>query len=283
MDRSWHSLYLPTEDAPAVAGALRQALLALGYELTNPFPGGSGPVAHTWQRTVRHFVAPSAGGWTRVLGQPDPETLPGLTRALGTPLIQAGLVEDGAEAEAVLAVWTSEGQRLDTPQAFVPWLRPERTAGELARLWAGDAPPPARPEPDAPTPLGVPLPDEVQAMAGRVNPAQAERLMRKLTGRLLGSLGAGGQEAQARAMLGGGGSPWQTSAGVRLMAAMACLTVADDWREPDFEAVREAYQVARARQHHPRGVRLPGDDEALERVPNVLDYGLVYAGMRSSV
>ncbi len=268
MQATWHSLYLPVADAAAVAAALGQALTALGYRLYDPFPGGADVGQPPWRRRVRHFVAPPAEGWVRVLGEPEAAALPSLAAALGTPLLHAWLDGD----EAGLAVWSAAG-RDDAPEALVPWLRAGRAAADVARALDG-APPDASGEPPL---LGVPLPEELAALEQRVDRAQAERLARALFGKL-GDQG-GEQRAQAQALL-GGGSPWQTAAGRRLQAAMACLAVPEGWQRPAFEDVQAAYQAARARQHNPRGLRLPGDDEALARLPQALAYRAVYAARR---
>lgn len=273
MQATWHSLYLPVADAAAVAAALGRALTALGYRLYDPFPSGADVGQPPWRQRVRHFVAPPAEGWVRVLGQPQAAALPSLSAALGTPLLHAWLDGD----EAGLAVWSAAG-RDDAPEALVPWLRAGRVAADVARALAA-APPEEGAQ--APGPGALPLPEELAALEQRVDRAQAARLSERLARALFGKLGdqGGEQRAQAQALL-GGGSPWQTAAGRRLQAAMACLAVPQGWQRPAFEDVQAAYQAARARQHNPHGLRLPGDDEALARLPQVLAYRPVYAGRR---
>ncbi len=269
---SWHSLYIPTGERQAqdVACALEDALLACGYQRYDPFPGGSG-LAIGWVARVRHFVAPARQGWTRVLGQPDRQALPLLAATLGSPLLHAWLEgETGG-----VTVWSAEGAD-DSGAALERWRRPDCPAEALARalngpLEAAGAPP----EP------GLPLPAEVQALARSVDPEQARRLTDRLTRTLLGKLGGSDPAIRAGAMaLLPAGPAWGSAAGRRLQAVMACLCVPQDWRLPDERDLLAAYQVARARQHRPGGLRLPGDDEALARVPDALDYLPVYAGRR---
>ena len=87
---SWHSLYLPY--AGNVADSLAEALAALGYERYAPFgliPGKAYP------QSVKLFVAPARGGWTRIIGSPDPALLPSLSRLAPCLLIEL----DGADAD----------------------------------------------------------------------------------------------------------------------------------------------------------------------------------------
>lgn len=273
MSRAWHSLYLPFDDARAAADALVGALTACGYERYDPFPGGTG-LAPAWKQRVRHFVAPSRSGWVRILGEPEPAALPLLAAALGVPLLHAWLVDD----ESGLTVWTAAG-RDDSPAAFAAWLRDGCTPDVFQRALAGQGPAPAAPK--AADSLGVPLPDDVQALADLVDMDQAGQMMARLTRSLFGRLGdrADAMQEEARAML--SGEPiWETAAGRRLRAAVACLRVPEDWQQPDEGDLRAAYQVARSRKHNPRGLRLPGDDAALARVPDALAYLPVYAGRR---
>ncbi len=274
MAGSWHSLYIPSGDSAAIEAALERVLLQQGYKRYDPFPGGSGLTAHIWQRRVRQFVAPPVEGWTRVIGEPDRAGLPDLAAALGTVLLEAWLTDSGGG----LAVWAADGQRADLQAALGGWLRPDRGPDDLARALAGDAPVPSLAA-DGPQVLAVPLPPDVARMAEDVDPVQAGKMMDRLTRQVFGKLGGSGKQAEAQAML-GGGDLWNGEEGRRLRAAMACLSIPAGWREPDFAGLQGAYQVARSRRHNPDGLRLPGDDEALARVPDALEYRPVYAGAR---
>jgi hypothetical protein len=278
--QAWHSLYIPSKDSAAIETAVEQALLQQGYKRYDPFPGGSGLTAHIWRQRVRHFLAPPESGWTRLLGEPDADGLPAIAAGLGLSILYAWLDESGGD----LAVWTADGPADDLGGALRGWLRPDRRPDDLARALAGDAPVPAV-EDAGPQVLAVPLPPDVAALADSVDPNQAEKMMDRLTRQVFGKLG-GGQggddpQAAAQSLLGQGGAAlWNTPAGRRLRAVISCLTIAAGWREPDFATLQAAYQVARARQHRPDGLRLPGDDEALARVPDALAYRPLYVGAR---
>ncbi len=267
----WHSLYLPVREdgAQDIAQALQEALASCGYRPYDPFPGGSGP-SFGWTARVRHFVAPARQGWVRVLGRPDRATLPLLAASLGGPLLYAWLEEETGG----VTVWTAEGAD-GSAAALDAWRRADCPPETLARALAGPYPVPA----DSPA-LAVPLPPDVLALAHTVDPVQAQRLTERLTRSLFGRLGESDQatRAAARHLLRGPG--WEGAAGQRLLAIMACLRIPEDWRIPAESDLLAAYQVARARQYRPDGLRLPGDDEALARVPDALDYLPVYAGRR---
>jgi hypothetical protein len=131
--------------------------------------------------------------------------------------------------------------------------------------------------------LAVPLdnlPEDVRAMAGQVNPAQAQKMFERLSGTLMKKASPGGNAAdEARMMLAGHAPDWNSVGGQRLRALMACLTVPDHWREPDFVTLRDAYQVAERRQRKPDARLYPGDAKAIHSVPNALDYTPVYGGV----
>ncbi len=269
----WHSLWVPDREARQVADALRTALEAAGYRSYDPFPGGGG-LSFGWKVRARHFVAPAAAGWTRVLGVPDTAVLPVLCVALETALLYAWLVGEAWE----LTAWTPAGEERGA-EALAAWLRPGRSTDDLRRAMAGQMPVPAV---DAgPQVMAVPLPPDVAAMAESVDARQAEKMMARLSKSVFGKLGGQGDSAQAdaRAML-AGAVDWNGEHGRRLRAAVACLTIPEGWRSPTYAELADAYQVARARRQSPGGAGLPGDDAALARVPDALDYLPVYAGKR---
>jgi hypothetical protein len=273
-EHSWHSLFVPSNNADEIASVLSDALVALSYRRYDPFPGGTG-LSFGWKRQIRHFVAPPAAQWTRVLGEPDTEALQIVAAALDVPVLHVWLDGDRSGVAVYVAGGVTAGLN-----ALGEWLRPDRRPEDLARALDGSAPAPVLHD-ESPQVLAVPLPPDIQQMAEQVNPKEAEKMMARLTKTVFGKLEGEAAQAgsDARSML-DGGSPWNTDAGRRLRAVMDCLTLPDDWRVPNHADVREAYQVARTRRHNPDALCLPGDDEALKLVPNVLDYKQIYAGLR---
>lgn len=265
MTASWDSLYLRSADAGAAAAALRGALTALGYTLFDPFAPLPGPA---YPDAVRLFVAPPAAGWVRVLGAADIEALPALSA--GGLCLRVAL----SGAEAHIAVWAN-GAQADPADALRPHARP---GCDLAAALSGAARPPTEPD-AAPDALLRALPDDVRPLADRVNLKQAQGMLDRFSGGLLKRAGAGPDaEAAARALAENAGPDWNSPGGGGIRALMACLTVPDGWREPDFAALRDAYQLHLRRQRRPDARLYPGDAEALARVPDALAYTPVYAG-----
>jgi hypothetical protein len=269
---SWHSLYFRAGEAQAVAGMLLDALRRHGYQGYDPFAGGTGtPPGLTV--FVKHFVAPASDGWVRVLGAPDPDSLIDLSRAL--PFLHAWLTNDDGSIDAY------HDGALD-PDGLAACLRPGHSADDLVQAQHGAAPPAAHHDEIASV-----LPGEIQQLARdhRVNPEQADRVIDRLTTRLFGRLdrASGGEasamQAQARALATGANRlDWESQAARRLKALAGVLALPSNWREPDFETVREAYQVARLLRRNPHSQLMPDEQAALKIVPNALDYQAVYVG-----
>jgi hypothetical protein len=260
MSTSWDSLYLPSADSSAVAKIVQQALNDLGYTLYNPFgilPG------KTYPQTVRLFVAPSVGGWVRIIGTPDSRLLMPLSAA--SACLYIGL----QGSSGTLAVYV-RGDIRDPEIELQPYLRAGCTPDDLRRALRDHPQPAARQS-------APPLPADVQDMAAQVNPRQAQQLIDRLSSNLLTKAGAGGTSAQAaRALL--DGPDWNSPTAQRIQAIVACLTLPDTWREPDFVTLRDAYQLHDRRQRKPDARLYPGDAETLARVPDALAYIPIYGG-----
>jgi len=262
---AWHSLFIPSTDQPAVVQALQAALVELGYRPFNPFglvPGKAYP------RAVRLFVSPPRAGWVRVIGQPDERLLPRLSQL--APCLLVWL--DGAEGDVQLY---TDGQPAD-PEALVEFLRPGRTEDDLKNALGRPTVSAATTEP---LPLDA-LPDDVKALARGVDMKHARRLFARLSGTTARRSGASEDVArQAQALIAAGSPPdWQSGSGRWLIEVLACLSIPDGWQRPDFTTLRDAYQVRARLQQRPNASLYPGDAEALEAVPDALDYTPVYAG-----
>jgi hypothetical protein len=135
--------------------------------------------------------------------------------------------------------------------------------------------------------LSSAVPAELQQLAREhnVNPAQANQMIERITSRLFGKLDrASGGEAsamQARASAlatGANRLDWNGTSGQRLKALASILDLPSNWREPDFETVRAAYQAARYLRRSPNARLMPDEQEALEALPDAIQYEAVYAG-----
>ncbi len=277
MTASWHSLYIAEVSPEAVSAALTSVLGRHGYTPYDPFPGGAGTPPGLAD-LVRLFVAPAQEGWVRVLGALDRALCTELSAALERPVLVAWL----DESSGGLALATGDALR-ETPDALTPYLRTGSALDDLRRAWAGEE-------------RTAPLPDESQAwqqlppalrdLAEQqgVDPHKAGSLFEQLSGRLFGGLaGQAGessaeQEAARAVLMGGGRNPWNSLAGARVRAIASLLTLPANWREPDWDAVRDAYHAYRMRERYPRMTPLPGDRAALATVPDAAAYRPVFMG-----
>ncbi|MCB9451072.1 MAG: hypothetical protein H6672_06510 [Anaerolineaceae bacterium] len=266
MMTSWHSLYFPSDDSTALAHALTASLESLGYTLYNPFgllPGKAYP------QTVRLFVAPAVDGWTRAIGAPDERQF-----AL---LAESGLclwaALDGSTAHITVY---QDGKPVAPQTALLPHLRPGCTPEQLQATLD----PTTQPNASAGSALPLDaLPEDVRAMAGDVNLKQAEKMFSRLGGQLLRKATTDADTADAARGLLNSGPDWNSADGTRLRAFMACLTVPETWREPDFVTLRDAYQLHERRRRKPDARLYPGDAEAMAQVPDALTYTPIYGGL----
>ncbi len=268
MNQPWNSLFCRCDDTDAAAHTLRETLAAAGYTPYDPFGMTPGPV---YREHLRLFVAPAAGGWVRIIGTPGAALLPPLSR-LGACL---WLALDGTET--AVSVY-ADGAPADLETTLVLYLRPGCGPDDLRRILSDGVPAAAS---SPPSPAGLPLdalPPDVAALAGNVNPAQAQKLFERLGGQLLRKTGGDAEAEAARALVAGGGPDWNSPAGARLRALADCLALPANWQQPDFITLRDAYQLHRRRRQNPNARLYPGDAEAMARVPNALDYQPVYGG-----
>jgi hypothetical protein len=262
----WNSLFCPSEAAEGIAQSLQESLLTLGYEPYNPFGAFPGK---SYRETIKLFLAPPAGGWTRVLGAPDEGQLVELSRIVPCLYIQL----DAANAR--IQVYVS-GQEADIV-ALTPYLRDGFTARELdaamndayTRLETTSAP-------SNGLPLDM-LPDDIQALADKVDQGAAQKMFSRISGQLMNKVG--GQADAAHALVSGGNAPdWDSSGGRQIRALMNGLTVPEGWREPDFDTLRDAYALHERRRRSPNARLYPGDEAVMARVPDALAYKPIYGG-----
>jgi len=255
----WHSLFLISPDAYAVAVRLRELLTEHHYSLYNPF--GFMPVK-PYKRTVRLFIAPEREGWVRVVGEPDAALLPELAQSW--PLIWLSLSGQDVGIETF-----ADGCSVDADHF------PGVDIGLLAQA-LHDTPLEIVEKPAPALPLDV-LPPDVKAMAIKVDPKRANKMFEQLSGTLLKR--AGGDAAAARMLIEQQDAPdWDGVGGARLRAAAQAFRLPHDWKSPDFVSVRDAYQAGARRQRKPDAPLFPGDAEALAAVSDVLDYLPVFGG-----
>jgi hypothetical protein len=268
--QSWHSLYLQTGDQQAVITALVDVLTRAGYTRYDPFAGGMGtpPGLKTF---VKLFVTPAQDGWVRVLGEPDPAILPDLSQQFA--LLHAYL----NDKDAGITVYRAGSS---VPDGLTGILRPGKSANDLARAEQGSIPTSI----DQPDSI---LPDDIQKLAQEhnVNPQQANKMINRLTSQLFGRLDrlSGGEasamQTQAQALSSGAGRlDWNSASARKLKGLISILTLPANWRAPDFDTLREAYQVARRLHKNPNAQLMPDEQTAIHEMPDAIHYEAVYVG-----
>lgn len=265
MTTSWDSLYLPSAEVEVILKTLQETLVALGYELYDPFgliPGRSYP------QTTRLFIAPPVETWTRILGVFDPQILFPLSSSFFCLRLA---LNDG---EALIETYV-DGARVEPQDALRPYVHPGR---DLGRALNG---PIILPTERASDPVFDSLPDNLQSLASGVDKNHAQKMFDRLSGNLMKK--AAGKDAEkmssaARNLM--SAPDWNSPDGQRIRALMECLTIPENWREPDFTTLRDAYQLHARRRRNPNAALYPGDSETMEKVPDALNYTPVYAGRK---
>jgi len=267
MTSMWWSLYLYCDDLHTVADALRKTIIALGYELYDPF--GMIMPGKGYDDAIRLFVAPPQRRWVRVLGDVDKRLLDELSGKWLCLLLH--LNADRSE------IYTyKDGISLPVVDALTPYLRDDRTPEHLQAALDGtyDAPISHNDQPAIPM---AALPDDVKQMADKLNPGQITKLFNKWMKRVSKRLD--GDADAAHDLLRGTGPDWSSQAGQRLRAVVDCITLPSPyWRVPDFVTLRDAYQLHARRQRKPNATLFPGERQQLEALPEALSYVPVYGG-----
>jgi len=245
---AWYSLYVNNSDQQTVAARFRACLGQLGYVEFNAFglmPGRVYPDA------VRLFVTPPQGAWVRVIAEkPLAFALPAFPRVLEVAL----------EGEAIRVF--VEGALTDTVAALADFPCSERALTAPFAASASDSV------------GGIPLdalPDDVRQMASGIDPQQAGKLFNRLSASVLGKVGGAAGDAQDLLKT----TDWNTPNGQRIRRVLACLQLDS---APDFVTLRDAYALHERRRRNPKANLYPGDAEALQAVPNALDFIPLYAG-----
>lgn len=264
---SWQSIFVQNLDSSAAAERIHASLTNAGWRLYDPFAG----LGMSYPRRVGVFIAPQQGTWLRVVLE--------ATLRDAVPLAQA-LSEDGLALLASLeeSVLTLHAYQASKTLTDLRDALPAHVDTEpMIQALTGD-PPPLPPLDDVPLVGGVPLadaPDALRRMSANASAQQVGRLFERIARSVLSRE----QEAGARELLRQGEGPdWQSLGGLTLRHVLHTLGVPPGWHTPDFATLRLAYTLHLRRQRLPHAPLLPGDAEALEAVPNALDYRPIYAG-----
>jgi hypothetical protein len=265
---NWMSIFCHTSDAGAVETTLRSNLMALGYEVYDPF-GLIPPRAYA--QTVKLFISPGREGWVQVIGTADDVVLEGLSAF--PPALRVSL--NGEEADFAVPGG-------DVANALSNHLRPGATTEDVIGAIRGPMIVPPRSAPAQPPVMAVPLealPEDVREMLGKVDTSAAEGMFNRVSNTLMNKVGGQAEAAQAL-MAASAGPDWESIGGARIRALLNCLTVPPGWESPGFTALRDAYPLHARRKRKPDARLYPGDAESLAAVPDALDYRPVFGGIR---
>jgi hypothetical protein len=204
----------------------------------------------------------------RIIGSPDPRLFTPLSAL--DPCLYLALDDD----QSVIQTFSRGGLR-PTETVLKTWLNKGCSPDQLRHVLTTDDLPA---EVESNSGVFNNLPDDIQALADQVDPRQAQKMFDRLSGNLIQKAGGSHATEAAHDLIGGNAPDWNSIGGRRIHALMRCLTTPDQWRDPTFVTLRDAYQLHRRRQRKPDARLYPGDEETMQRVPNALDYQPVYAG-----
>jgi hypothetical protein len=156
---------------------------------------------------------------------------------------------------------------LDALQAFAP-------ADALSRALRGDLPLPVVDGAAKSVFDSLSGDAGLQAMASQVDPKQAQKMFDRLSSGLMNRVG--GDASAAQNVMNAAAPDWN-SAGGRCIRGLL-TTVNLPWQQPEFNALRDAYQLHARRRRSPNARLYPGDEAAMDAVANALDYVPVYGG-----
>lgn len=273
----WQHLLLANIAPDDALTAMKNVLENAGYASYDPFPGGSGaPIGKRIR--IRAFAAPPSPNWQSIFIAPndhiDTALLTNLAQSIKTPFVDLRLL---SLEEYQITVY-EEGSTTTDLAGLVPFLKSGLSLSDIET---------ARHEPPSSvsnSPSSSNLPSELQQFADQqgVQSKHVDKLMGRMTKRIFKKMEKQSGDAsdttqeQAKAMLAGQAQDLlNTPAGQTLCAMMNCLNLPDDWYLPEWKSLVAAYPIARQQQKG-NALLLPGDEAALQQVPNALDFTPIY-------
>jgi hypothetical protein len=260
MSNPWYNLYLQADLAPT----LREVYQNLGWTPYDPFPGGMG-TPFSLKVFSKVFVLPSDAALIRVVSEgafPE-DVLFALSET--QPILFGWLTANDGGWQVI-----HEARSSAAPERFAPFLKAGATVDEFTRALAGNVPVVAAEQPSN-------LPPDVEKLAQRVNPKQAEKLMERMSGGIFDRLGGGANKNEAQAFL-RGGIDWNSESGRKIRAAATLLALPSQWREPSYVQAKDAVQAARALARNPKATLTTGEQEALRTLPNAGSFQPIFMG-----
>jgi hypothetical protein len=273
----WQRLYLSAAD-PAhtnTNASLHAALLQqfpqqldlLDFKAYDPF--GLMPSTRAYAQVVKGFVAPpdDRTHWLQWIAAPDSALPEALLQALSQQgvLVLSVVLED--EATAVFTVYR-DGERLpDWQEDLQPY---------SVNTTASSTPTAAKSSSSTSSIPTDGMPDDLRAMTdqlGGLQSKQVQKLMNRVTNKLLNS----DQQQEGESLLRGAQVDWSHPGGQQITQVLTSLGI-PDWRSPEYSALRDAYQLQRRLQRNPNARLYPGDQDAINAVPDALRYTPIFAG-----
>ncbi len=264
MSNPWYSLFLLSDQFDEVAQTLRGIYQNLGWTPYDPFPGGLG-TPFSLKVFSKGFVLPSNSKVVRIVSEgafPE-EILFSLSET--QPVLFGWLTATEGGWQVI-----HEARAHATPEAFVPFLKAETTVEEFSRALAGSLPVPLAEQSSN-------LPPDVEKLAEKVNPKQAEKLMERMSGGIFNRLGGDASKNEAQAFL-KGGIDWNSDAGRKVRAAASVLALPSNWREPAYVQTKDAYQAVRALARNPKATLTAGEQDARRALPDAASFKPIYMG-----
>jgi hypothetical protein len=264
MSNAWYSLYLRSENPSEVSDTLQSVFQNLGWTPYDPFPGGVG-TPFSLKIFAKAFVLPADTSLIRVVSEAAfPEEILFSLSEL-QPILFGWLTASDGGWQAI-----HEAVARAAPDAFAPFLKPEASPETVARAIKGDVPVPTAEQPSN-------LPPDVEKLAQKVNPKQAEKLAERMSGGIFDRLGGGSSKSEAQAFL-KGGIDWNSDAGRKVRALASVFALPTNWREPSYVQAKDAYQAARALARNPKATLTAGEQDARRALPNASDFKPIFMG-----
>lgn len=271
----WQHVLLPASNHAGIAETFRAVLVEEGYKPYDPFAGGTGAPVGIKTR-LRAFVAPSQENWTGIFIAPQ-DNLPAALLGRIAQKSDFSLLAMALLNETLCDLTVYRGNVVDSSlSGLLPFLKAGHGLPDIEKVWKSEFA-------GASEGKDSDLPPELQTLAKEkgVNAGAVDKMMKKMSRRVFSRLDASSTEKEAaQSALIPSGINWQSPAALKLMKIVACLTVPEGWHLPEWNILTGAYQVARQIQRNAHAMLLPGDEETLAALPNVLDYMPLYLGKK---
>jgi hypothetical protein len=280
----WQRLYVtaaepvvPVEVAPATNSIhtlhsqllqeLPTTLEALGFKTYDPF--GLMPSTRVYPQTVKLFISPADdhARWLKFILAPDsvlPDDLLHRLSQYHRFILLASLKD---ESTAHFTVYRDG----EAPAAWEETLKPYFVNGHGRTQALTD---------QAATPSAIPtdgMPDELRAMTDQLSGGLQNKQVQNMMNRMSSKLLSADQQQEGQNLLRSGQIDWTRPGGQQITQTMASLGIST-WQIPEYTALRDAYQLQRRLQRNPHARLYPGDQEAMDAVPDALRYTPIFAG-----